>query len=593
MNPDSINITGNSLYPNEEFDPEEENSWQVSYLDIITIVLGFLIILLSVSQIAKEEFSSLSTLFGELADQTEFITTPIEDIQEELEVLLQPQIEQGRLELLRDLNDLVIRFRGDDFYQSGNAAIQLDGMDLLNYVIRAFQQTSHDDFSIDVEGHTDNVPISSDVYPSNWELSTARASNVVKYFDYMGIETARLKASGYADSRPLIQFDSFGNPFLASNERNRRIVLRLYYTTEALERKANEEQLASTEEVETPESAEPENQEEEQSVTELIQALTVDETPATDPVEEPEEQISSPAIAQNEPEEREVTPPSTTTDTTPVQAPEPDPVVEEESTTTSLSSIPIFTDRAVSCSFSVTAGSFQSLSSGFQVASNAESRTNYGFEVAFNGRTYSVRSNSFGSFDQAMVAQQEISRALNDESIGMIHQCYTPGIAAPTPLQYQIQFGAFQNQENALDYSVNVLDEFGIQTFMTRQASTYNVVAGPFLTRENVLGQLSSFRERGVRENIFIKPMTEDVKEYRFAYQIQLESFTTREAADNLATRIQSALGVDTIVERAPSGDYYVMTERFANYNETSTLFNRIRNNIPAMDPVIFFLEYL
>ncbi len=594
MNPDSINITGNSLYPQDPFDPEEENSWQVSYLDIITIVLGFLIILLSVSQIAKEEFSSLSTLFGELADQTEFITTPIEDIQEELEDLLQPQIELGRLELLRDLNDLVIRFRGDDFYQSGNATIQLDGMDLLNHVIRAFQQTSHDDFNIDVEGHTDNVPISSDIYPSNWELSTARASNVVKYFDYMGIETARLKASGYADSRPLIQFDSFGNPFLASNERNRRIVLRLYYTTEALERKANQEQLASTEEVETPETREPENQEEEQSVTEIIQTLTVNETPVTESEQETQNPITSPPAEQNEPEEREATPPSTTTNPTPVQAPNPEPVTEtEDDAPVSLASIPIFTDRTVSCSFSVNAGSFQSLSSGFQVASNAESRTNYEFEVSYNSRSYSVRSNAFTSFDQAMVAQQEISEALNDESLGIIHQCYPAGVTTPTPLQYQIQFGAFQNQENALDYSVNVLDEFGIQTFMTRRASTYNVVAGPFLTRENVLTQLGSFREKGVRENIFIKPITENVEEYGFAYQIHLESFETRDAANNLATRLQSALNIGTTIERSTDGTYYVMTERFENFGQASALFNRIQNRIPAMNPVIFFLEYL
>lgn len=591
MNPDSVNITGNSLFPEEPFDPEEENSWQVSYLDIITIVLGFLIILLSVSQIAKEEFSSLSTLFGELADQTEFITTPIEDIQEELEELLQPQIEQGRLELLRDLNDLVIRFRGDDFYLSGSSTIQIDGMDLLNHVIRAFQQASHDDFNIDVEGHTDNVPITSEIYPSNWELSTARASNVVKYFDYMGIETARLKASGYADSRPLIQFDSFGNPFLASNERNRRVVLRLYYTAEALERKANEEQLASTAEEEATEAEETVTQEEEPSVTELIQALTVDETQDPEPLEEEQEQ-TTPPVLQNEPEENNVTPP--VTNPTPIQAPETEPISEAvEEGPVALSSIPIFTDRTVSCSFSVSAGNFQSLSSGFQVASNAQSRTNYNFEVSFNNSSYSIRSNSFASFDQAVVAQREISQALNDESLGIIHQCYSPGITAPAPLQYQIQFGAFQNQENALDYTINVLDEFGIQTFMTRRASTYNVVAGPFLTRESVLTQLSSFREKGVRENIFIKPMNEDVKEYRFAYQIQLESFSTREAADNLAARVQSALNIDTVVERAQNGTYYVLTERFANYSETSSLFNRIRSNIPAMSPVIFFLEYL
>lgn len=96
------------------------------------------------------------------------------------------------------------------------------------------QQLEYNDFNIDVEGHTDNTPIASLAYPSNWELSTARAANIVKYFNDMGIDARRLKASGYADSRPVIEYDSLGFPFAASKETNRRVVLRLYYSTETL-----------------------------------------------------------------------------------------------------------------------------------------------------------------------------------------------------------------------------------------------------------------------------------------------------------------------------------------------------------------------
>lgn len=237
-------IIKHSLFPIQDYEEEEDNNWQVSYLDIITIVLGFLIILLSLSQITKSEFSSLSSIFGKLADQTEYFTTPIGNIQEELVILLKSEIEAGSLEIIRDLNDLRIRFKSDDLYSSGEAKLQAGSEDLLDRVLISMQQLQYNDFNIDIEGHTDNTPIQSSIYPSNWELSTARAANIVKYFNDMGIPARRLKASGYADSRPVIDYDSLGYPFAASKETNRRVVLRLYYSSENL---VNQENLEESE----------------------------------------------------------------------------------------------------------------------------------------------------------------------------------------------------------------------------------------------------------------------------------------------------------------------------------------------------------
>lgn len=56
---------------------------------------------------------------------------------------------------------------------------------------------------VEVEGHTDSIPISTEKFPSNWELSTARASSIVRYFIAKGINPERLKASGYADTKPI------------------------------------------------------------------------------------------------------------------------------------------------------------------------------------------------------------------------------------------------------------------------------------------------------------------------------------------------------------------------------------------------------
>ncbi len=222
----------NSLFPQLPFEEEDDDSWQVSYLDIITIVLGFLIILLSFSQLKDSKDLSVSNLYDSSVVETEYITTPIEDIKTELEELLQADIDNGSIGISRDLNDLRIRFKSDDFYSSGSAKLKPKGLSQLSKVLLAIKENKYDDFNIDIEGHTDSSPISSAIYPSNWELSTARASNVVRYFNGLGIPASRLKASGYADSRPMILLDSLGNNLPVSKEMNRRIVLRLYYTLE-------------------------------------------------------------------------------------------------------------------------------------------------------------------------------------------------------------------------------------------------------------------------------------------------------------------------------------------------------------------------
>jgi chemotaxis protein MotB len=75
---------------------------------------------------------------------------------------------------------------------------------------------------LQIEGHTDNVPIASPQFPSNWELSAARAGTVVRLFESSGVDGARLVAIGYGDKRPLIKNDD-----AASRARNRRVTVQI------------------------------------------------------------------------------------------------------------------------------------------------------------------------------------------------------------------------------------------------------------------------------------------------------------------------------------------------------------------------------
>lgn len=94
----------------------------------------------------------------------------------------------------------------DDLFASGSADLKKGG---LQWIATLAQTLSNTNFlELRVEGHTDNAPISTAKYPSNWELSTARAANVVRYLTTKGFEPQKLAAIGYGDSRPLVENNS-------------------------------------------------------------------------------------------------------------------------------------------------------------------------------------------------------------------------------------------------------------------------------------------------------------------------------------------------------------------------------------------------
>ena len=101
-----------------------------------------------------------------------------------------------------DRRGLVVRVLTDRLlFDSGEATLKPAGLPLLDEVAQLLNvDLSH---PITVEGHTDNVPISSAQFPSNWELSTARATAVVRYLIHHGVGRQRLAAAGYADTHPV------------------------------------------------------------------------------------------------------------------------------------------------------------------------------------------------------------------------------------------------------------------------------------------------------------------------------------------------------------------------------------------------------
>lgn len=594
-------ILTRSLFPLQEFEEEDENSWQVSYLDIITIVLGFLIILLSVSQITKSEFTSLSSIFGKLADESEFITTPIGNIQDELVEMLEPEITAGNLEIIRDLNDLRIRFKSDDLYNSGEAKLQPSAEYLLDRVLIAMQMTSYNDFNIDVEGHTDNNPIASIQYPSNWELSTARAANVVKYFNDLGIPAKRLKASGYADSRPVIEYDSLGFPFAANKEKNRRVVLRLYYSTDNLMEERRED--AIVEDVLTSESLEG-------SIPEITtidlpesdeNVLVLADQPAMVTLLERNQIEEARQEAQNRQQQEaneiraEVEEETITNNQEPKQVTEePEPVVSSPpASTPAIASMNLPSTLRVDarCQFSVQIGEFEALQTAFQQAARVESALSSSVILTYNNNEYSVRTEPISSFRDARSEQNRVAEQLNNADVALLHQCYNNTFNRPKPVRYLIQFGAYQSRSNAIDYTIELMNQFGVQAYMNRVSDTYNVLTGPYTSRSEVLSRLQAFRSQNISSNLFIRHQPETVFNYKYAYQIEIDTFSDRNSAENLANQVQTTSNITTRVEELNAGIFSVITGQSNSLEETQRAFNRLRTSGIAENPVIFILE--
>lgn len=115
------------------------------------------------------------------------------------------------------------------FFASGSAELSEEGKKLLKEILDTqLNAPGFLDYQITIEGHTDDVPINTLQFPSNWELSTGRAAAVVRFFIEQGVQPQRLSASGYADIFPKTpNRDAAGNPMPGNQAQNRRVVIKL------------------------------------------------------------------------------------------------------------------------------------------------------------------------------------------------------------------------------------------------------------------------------------------------------------------------------------------------------------------------------
>ncbi len=222
---------------------EHENSerWLVSYADFITLLFAFFVTMYASSRVDGKKMGSaveslqraLGSVIAVQATSREpgvfppssppirVSVTPIEgkpytadgkaleriakELKTEIETVSKAKTNKedviGQIKFIVEKRGLVIRISEHVFFNSGEASIRSEMLSVLNIIAQSLKKI---DNLIRIEGHTDNVPINTFRYPSNWELSTARATTIVRYlldeFDY---SPDQLSASGYAEFRPV------------------------------------------------------------------------------------------------------------------------------------------------------------------------------------------------------------------------------------------------------------------------------------------------------------------------------------------------------------------------------------------------------
>ncbi len=235
--------------------------WMNTYGDMVTLLMCFFVLLFAFSSIDAQKFEAVMQSFqgsaGVLSGGKSLSEAPmvfdampenqtsnnevieqnqLENLKEKLEEYLNENDMESEVTLELESKGLIIRFKDNVLFDPGRATIKPASTDIIDFLGDLLMSEELVDEEIRVEGHTDNVPNISTLYPTNWELSTGRATNVVKYFvEEVGMTPMRISAAGYSEYHPIDTNDT-----AAGRAANRRVDIVVIKKEQAVDSETNE-----------------------------------------------------------------------------------------------------------------------------------------------------------------------------------------------------------------------------------------------------------------------------------------------------------------------------------------------------------------
>ncbi|WP_445372423.1 flagellar motor protein MotD [Methylomonas sp. HW2-6] len=235
---------------------DNHDRWMVSYADFVTLLFAFFVVMYSISSVNKGKYETFSESLDQALFHNEKVEKEAEPIQigtiptaiqpielpnlataeerelseeilqekqrlsevsEQFQGALQPYVESKLVGIKKHDFWVELEMNSELLFASGKAELSSKALPVLAKVAEVVRDVPN---VINVEGYTDNVPISSGIYPSNWDLSSARATSVVKELVKNNIPATRLSAVGYGEFHPIADNKDEDGRF-----KNRRVVL--------------------------------------------------------------------------------------------------------------------------------------------------------------------------------------------------------------------------------------------------------------------------------------------------------------------------------------------------------------------------------
>ena len=194
-----INDQDNINHSTEEAE-ESGGGWLTTYADMMTLLFAFFVLLYSMSSPDPVKMSQVQDAMEDSPSMQS-----ASEIKEEFEKIIEELSLEKTTNIISDPRGVALEMDGDICFGSGSTEIQLSLREVLNAASKKILGNKKDFRMVVIEGHTDSDKIPKKlqkIYPTNWELSAARASNVVNYLIGQGVNSGRLQASGYADRWP-------------------------------------------------------------------------------------------------------------------------------------------------------------------------------------------------------------------------------------------------------------------------------------------------------------------------------------------------------------------------------------------------------
>jgi len=206
---------------------DAQEDWLTTFADMATLLLAFFVLLAAISKVDPVLFEQVKAGMAKGIGQRD-IERPIEALRNDITAAIDLMKVDDVVGLGVDQQGLVIDFASTAFYEPGSAELRQETTPVLERIAITLGARKYKNFQIEVQGHTDDTPINTPVFPSNWELSAARATRVVRFLEDTGLSSQRMKAVGYADTVPKVPNRApDGTPLPNNQELNRRVSIRL------------------------------------------------------------------------------------------------------------------------------------------------------------------------------------------------------------------------------------------------------------------------------------------------------------------------------------------------------------------------------